>query len=68
MHHGAYGGSDGTGSPCAMGRTLGEMLQVLHVPWGVRHVRYYRFSLYHGAYARPELGNFLIGKMMGYVS
>jgi len=40
LQHGAYAGSDGTGFPCTMGRTLGQMV--------------YRFPMYHGAYARPD--------------
>ena len=54
MHHGAYARSDTTGSPCSMGRMLSKMVQVLHAPWSVRLVTWYRFAMRHGAYARSD--------------
>jgi len=54
MHHGAYARSGGTGLPCTMGRTLGQVVQVLHASWGVRWVQYHRFSMHHGAYTGSD--------------
>jgi len=55
------------GFPCAMRRTLGQMVQVVLVPWGVRWVRWYRFSMYHGAYARSDGTGFpcTMGRTLG---